>query len=320
MSVCLLGNEIKRALSPHLRLICDMVIEPWYWIAFTVTAAAAQTGRNALQRELTAVLGTAGATQVRFLYGLPFGLAFCALVLWVTGERLPALSINVWLWALVGGLGQIAGTALMLAAMREKSFVVSTALTKIEPVWVAMFGLVLLGDALSPGLVLAIATATAGVLVMSWPAKGVDWSLRPMLLGLSSGAGFGVAAIGFRAAIQAVPEASFVLAASVVVALGLSIQTTLLAGWMLVRERALLVAIARAWRPSLLAGLLGAFASQCWFLAFAVETAARVRTLALVEILFAHLVSRRLLSQNVSAREAMGLVLLIAGVVLVLNA
>ena len=45
------------------------------------------------------------------------------------------------------------------------------------------------------------------------------------------------------------------------------------------------------WKPSLLAGFTGAFASQFWFLAFALTAAANVRTLALVEVLFAQAVA-----------------------------
>ena len=44
------------------------------WVVFTLIAAAAQTARNAMQRELTATLGTVGATHVRFLFGFPFAL------------------------------------------------------------------------------------------------------------------------------------------------------------------------------------------------------------------------------------------------------
>ena len=51
------------------------------------------------------------------------------------------------------------------------------------------------------------------------------------------------------------------------------------------------VAIVRAWRPSLFAGFMGATASQFWFLAFALATVANVRTLALVEVLFAQAIS-----------------------------
>ena len=141
-----------------------MSIEPWYWIAFTVTAAAAQVGRNISLRSLSEAIGTVGATQVRFLYGLPFGLIFATLVLLAQGQGLPPISVNSLGWACVGGVSQILGTGLMLAAMREKSFVVATALTKIEPVWVALFGLVLLGDLLSLSLIVAIGAATAAFL------------------------------------------------------------------------------------------------------------------------------------------------------------
>ena len=48
------------------------------WAVFTLIAAAAQTARNAMQRELTATLGTVGATHVRFLFGFPFALLFLA--------------------------------------------------------------------------------------------------------------------------------------------------------------------------------------------------------------------------------------------------
>ena len=40
----------------------------WLWVAFTLTASAAQTARNVMQRELTAALGALGASQVRFLF------------------------------------------------------------------------------------------------------------------------------------------------------------------------------------------------------------------------------------------------------------
>jgi uncharacterized membrane protein len=73
-------------------------------------------------------------------------------------------------------------------------------------------------------------------------------------------------------------------------------------------------AILRAWKPSLLAGFLGAFASQFWFLAFALATAASVRTLALVEVLFAQAISSFVFKQKTTAREALGIVLIVLGV------
>ena len=54
----------------------------------------------------------------------------------------------------------------------------------------------------------------------------------------------------------------------------------------------------------MLAGFMGAFASQFWFLAFALTAAANVRTLALVEVLFAQAVAYYSFKQPLSAREA----------------
>ena len=80
----------------------------------------------------------------------------------------------------------------------------------------------------------------------------------------------------------------------------------------------MLRAIVHAWRPSLFAGFMGALASQFWFLAFALATAASVRTLALVEVLFAQPIARFVFGQRTSAREALGMVLVIAGVALLI--
>ena len=302
------------------RLPGDIVIAG-LWAIFTVLAAGGQTLRNALQRELTKTLGTVGATHVRFLYGLPFGALFLACVLYATGLPPPTMTAQSLLWTLSGALTQIGGTALLLAAMKERSFVVTTAYTKTEPVQVALFGLIFLGDPLTFGLMLAILIATIGVMVMSWPKAGdtENFSWQPVLFGLGAAALLGASAVGFRGAIQALTSPSFVVKASTILCLGLFIQTVLLSTYLFVRDRATLVAIFRAWRPSIKAGFMGAFASQMWFLAFALETAAKVRTLALVEILFAQLISRQMFKQSLASREGIGIALIVAGIVLLLR-
>jgi uncharacterized membrane protein len=72
------------------------------------------------------------------------------------------------------------------------------------------------------------------------------------------------------------------------------------------------------WRPSMAAGFTGAFASQFWFLAFALTAAANVRTLALVEVLFAQAVSYYSFKQPLSLRELSGIVLIVIGVALLI--
>ncbi len=288
----------------------------WLWAVFTLIAAAAQTVRNAAQRELTGKLGTAGATQVRFLFGCPFALVFLTAVA-ASGAALPRPTLGFVPWTLVGALAQIAATGLMLAAMGERSFVVTIAYIKTEPVQVAVFGLLFLGDAVTPLTAAAIAIATAGVIVVSLKA-GASGGARPTLLGLSSGACFALSAIGFRGAILSLHDPDYLMAASFTVAAGLVVQSVLLSLYLGLRDRAVLAAIMRTWRPSLFAGFMGALASQFWFLAFALATAASVRTLALVEVLFAQGISYFVFRQPVSAREGIGIVVIVIGVVLLI--
>src|SRR5436853_3561553 len=162
------------------------MIDTWLWAVFTVLAAAGQTARNAMQRELTATLGTAGATHVRFLFGFPFALLFLAAVLLASGEALPRPGMVYWTWVMDGALAQIAATALMLAAMNERSFVVVYAYIKTEPVQAALFGLVFLSDTVTLAMAAAILIATVGVAVMALK-PGATLGLRATLLGLAAG-------------------------------------------------------------------------------------------------------------------------------------
>jgi drug/metabolite transporter (DMT)-like permease len=293
----------------------------WLWAVFTVAASGGQVLRNAMQKELTATLGTVGATHVRFLFGFPFAAVFLAVVLAATGVPVPEFNSVMIAWTVTGAVTQIAATALLLAVMQQRSFVVTTAYVKTEPVQVAVFGLIFLGDHVTPALALAILIATAGVLIVSWPRNNAAevFSWKAAGLGLASGALFAAAAIGYRGGILALQCPSFVVAATTTLVFGLVIQVVMLTAYLVLADRATLAAICRAWKPSLFAGFMGAFASQMWFLAFALETAAKVRTLALVEILFAQLVSRNLFKQSLASREAAGIGLIIVGVVLLLN-
>jgi drug/metabolite transporter (DMT)-like permease len=295
-----------------------MIAAGWLWAVFTVIASIGQTARNAMQRELTRVVGTVGATLVRFLFGLPFGILFLAGVAYWLEMPLPAPSPKFFAWNVLAAVSQIVGTALMLLAMNERSFVVTTAYLKTEPVLVALFGFVFLGDRLTPQTVFAIFIATAGVMMMSWTKGAASASIRPLLFGVGAAALFGLSAVGFRGAILSLETQSFVMAATFSLAVGLLIQTALLSVYLVLFDRKSLFAILREWRPSLFAGFMGAAGSQFWFLAFALTTAANVRTLALIEVLFAQIVSRRIFDQKSAPREVVGIVLVVAGIAFLL--
>ena len=288
------------------------------WIPFTITAALGQVARNAMQRSLTGPLGTWVANNIRFLFGFPFSLLFFAVVLIAGGDHVPWPTGAFWPWLLLGALAQIVGTGLMLLAMNERSFVVTTAYLKTEAIQTAIFGFVFLGDQLTIIKVVAILIATIGVVVTAL-RPGAEKSfaqLRPTITGLVAAAAFALSAVGYRGAILTVWGMSFVTAASFTLVLGLFAQTVVLTIYLLARAPDVLGKILSLWKPSMLAGFTGAFASQFWFLAFALTAAANVRTLALVEVLFAQAVAYYSFKQPLSGRELGGIVLIVIGVAL----
>ena len=285
------------------------------WVAATLLAAAAQTGRNLAQAGLTVRLGTLGATQVRFLYGLPFALAFLALAAWIAGRAPPVPSWSALLPLALGGVAQIGATALMLATMARRGFAVSTAWLKTEPVLIALTAL-MLGERLNLQEGAGIVIATAGVILTGRvdAARGFG----PVLTGLAAAAGFGISAIAFRAGILALEEPDPFLAAMTGLAVSLSVQVVLLTLWLRIFRPGSMTATLGEWRSSVAAGFLGAFASSMWFLAFALATAAAVRTLGLVDVLLAAVLARALHGERAPRRALIGMAVIVLGVGLLL--
>jgi drug/metabolite transporter (DMT)-like permease len=282
------------------------------WIPVTLLASSAQTLRNAMQRDLIGALGAVGAAQVRFLFGLPFALMFLAGLAATTGLSLPGLTAVNLAWTVFGAVSQVIATAMMLAAMRTKSFVVAVAYTKTEAAQIALFGLIALNDPPTPALVTAIALATIGVALMAIRSRKelmADWRLAA--LGLFSATFFAFAAIGFRSAVIDVASPSRVLSASVILVVGLAIQSAVLGLYLAAFDREGARAIIGAWRSSLFAGFMGALASQLWFIAFALSQAAPVRTLALIEVPMAQVVSLKMFREPPSLREGLGMSLIV---------
>jgi drug/metabolite transporter (DMT)-like permease len=241
----------------------------------------------------------------------------------VSGEPLPRPTAMWAVWVAVGGVAQIAGTALLLLVMTERNFALGVAYSKTELLQVALFGTLLLGDPLSLATVLAVVLGTLAVLLLSPPVEGSSsvfaamtvWPPhRTAMLGVLSGAGFAVAAVGYRGATLALSGASAFPAAAATLVAAQSMQTVLLGGWLLIRSRGVVMNVLRAWRTSVFAGLAGAAASTGWFTAGALEPVANVRTLGLIELLFAYIVSRRLFSDTIRPIEVIAMILLAVAV------
>jgi drug/metabolite transporter (DMT)-like permease len=296
----------------------------WLWIPITIWAAFAQTLRNAAQRHLTGELGTFGATLVRFLYGLPFAAAWLFAVHVAGALPMPAPNAAFAGWVTLGAISQVTATAFLLRVMAERNFALGVAYSKSEILQVALFGLLFLGDPITAVTALAVAFGTAGVLLLS-PADPrrplralvLGWTTRPALLGVGCGTALAFSVIGFRGAALALEGAQFVMAAAYTLVVAQALQSVVMVGWLLIRSRAVLARVLQAWRPSLFAGFMGAAASAGWFTAMAIEPAAHVRTLGLIELLFSYVISRRVFRERLSRLEIGGLGLLTMGVVII---
>jgi drug/metabolite transporter (DMT)-like permease len=298
----------------------------WLWIPVTLTAAFSQSLRTALQKYLKGRLSTNGATFVRFLYGMPVAWAYLLLLVFLLEDPLPSPNPAFIGWVALGGAAQVAATALLVHVLGLRNFPVGVAYSKTEAVQAAVFGLVFLAEPVTAWGVAAILLGTLGVMLISLAGSSsslrsflLGWAEPSALLGIASGACFGVASVCFRAASLSLEHPSFLMSAGYALVWATTLQTILLFGWLAWRERDQFARLAAAWRPSAVAGLASVVGSACWFTAMTIQIVAYVRTLGMVELVFTFLLSVLWFRERPSAAEAIGTALVVFSVVMVLN-
>ncbi|MEO5324951.1 DMT family transporter [Mesorhizobium sp. CC13] len=297
------------------------------WIPITIAAAFLQNLRSVVQKHLKGVMGTTGATFVRFGFGFPFALAFVAVLNLAVGYELPRLDAVFFAWAIVGGISQIAATFLLIHLFSFRNFAVGTAYSRTEPAQAALFGLLFLGERATPGAIAAIAISVFGVMLISvahtaFNARTLVTSVlsRNALLGLASGTCFGISAVAYRAASLSLGGPNFMMQAAVTLAVVIVFQTVVMFAWIVWRERDELGRIARAWRPALFTGLVGASASFGWFMAMTLQQAAIVKSLAQIEMLFTFASTVFFFRERINRLEVAGCILIVGGILVLLAA
>lgn len=295
------------------------------WIPITIAAAFLQNLRSAVQKYLKNVMGTTGATFVRFGFGMPFALAFMAFLHYGVGYAVPDTNSAFYMWAVIGGIGQIAATFLLVHLFSFRNFAVGTAYSRTEPAQAALFGLMFLGERVTIGALAAIAVSVFGVMLISVAHMAVGWrslftSLlsRNALIGLASGTCFGISAVAYRAASLALGGPNFIMQAAVTLAFVITFQTAIMLAWMLAKDRAEIGRIKKAWKPALFTGLVGASASFGWFSAMTLQQAAVVKSLAQIEMLFTFASSVFVFKERINRFEIAGCVLIVCGILMLI--
>ena len=287
------------------------------WILFTLAAAAMQTVRFMLQKQLKgAGLSTGGATFSRFLYAAPIAWAAALAALWQADWALPPLGPRFAGFVLMGALGQIVATFLTVALFSLRNFAVGIAFTKTETVQVALFSALMLGEAVSPFGWMAIGIGLVGVLLLSRsPEPGAPLLGRPALYGVLAGGLFGISAIGYRGATLALEPLPYLLRAVLALAAATAFQSIAMGLWLVWREPGELGRVIGRWRRTALVGLTGMLGSLGWFAAFALQNAAHVRALGQIEIVFTVMAASLVFGERLRRREAAGIALVVLSVI-----
>jgi drug/metabolite transporter (DMT)-like permease len=295
------------------------------WIPITLAAAFFQNLRSALQKHLKGRLSNTGATFSRFAYAAPLALVYVTALAMLSGDELPRPNATFALYAVVGGVAQITATALLLYSFSFRNFAVGTTYSKTETVQTAIFGILILGDPLGLGAVAAILISLAGVMTISVASTRTSvWGLltslteKPALIGIASGAFFGLSAISYRGASLSLGEHGFLIRAAYTLACVTIFQTLVMALYMRLREPGQVTAVLRAWRVAAWAGVCGMIASAGWFTAMTIQNAAYVRALGQIELLFTFAASIFLFHERPNRLEVTGIVLVVAGILLLL--
>lgn len=291
------------------------------WIIITVAAAFIQNIRSSLQKYLKSQMGTAGATFVRFGFGVPFALLFLWYFTSSSGHTLPAINPRFIFWVIIAAVTQIIAQALLVHLFSFRNFAVGSAYSRTEPVQAALFGLIFLAEKLTATILGAIAISVIGVMMISVARTDINLRTiftsvlsRTALIGLASGTFFGIAAVSYRAASLSLDGPTFFIQAAMTLSVAIVLQSIIMIVWIYLKDRAEFGRIKRAWKVSVLVGLVGASASFGWFSAMTLQQAALVKAVAQIELLFTFATSVFIFKEHINRLEITGCMLIVAGI------
>ncbi len=294
------------------------------WIPITVSAALFQCWRTAMQQKLRHLLSVNGAGYVRYLYGAPTALVLFVVALLVTGLPIPAPNMAFLFHCAAGGLLQILATNLLILSFGYRNFAVGTAYSKTETAQSAILALIVLHEVLAPLAWIGICIGLAGVMTLSLAGRGMRpaqlarATMQPAALaGLGAGLLFAFTTVFIKLANQALHGPSLLVRALMVLVVTNTLQILMQGSFLAWREPRELRKAFTTWRSSAWVGTLSAMGSACWFTAFAIAPIGLVRSVGQVEIVFTLLFSRFYLRETLRPGDVAGLVLVVAGVLLI---
>ena len=292
----------------------------YVWIIAAIFAAACQTARSAFQKNMITRLGDYGAAYIRFCYALPFTSIIWLVWVNIPGNSIPTLSFYSIILCFLGSIFQILFTYVLMKVFSHKSFAAGIAFSKTEVILIAFLEVIILNVFFSFPLMIGITLGVLSVLFLSYArkAKSILETIKLLLnsvsslgtlIGLLSGLLLAASVVTFRMSIISI-DGPLLDRSLFISFIAIIFQTILVGLYLLLFKKDQLFAVIKFWRPSLPAGLCGTGATFGWFVAFGLTTAAEVRAVGQIELIFSILISIIFFREKIRKTELFGIILL----------
>ena len=292
----------------------------YVWIIAAIFAAACQTARSAFQKNMITRLGDYGAAYIRFCYALPFTSLIWLVWINIPGNSIPTLSFYSIILCFLGSIFQILFTYVLMKVFSHKSFATGIAFSKTEVILIAFLEVIILNVFFSFPLMIGITLGVLSVLFLSYArkAKSILETIKLLLnsvsslgtlIGLLSGLLLAASVVTFRMSIISI-DGPLLDRSLFISFIAIIFQTILVGLYLLLFKKDQLFAVIKFWRPSLPAGLCGTGATFGWFVAFGLTTAAEVRAVGQIELIFSILISIIFFREKIRKTELFGIILL----------
>ena len=291
------------------------------WIVFTLLAVTMQSVRTAGQKKISEKMSIEATTLVRFLFGLPFAIAYYLVL--KNQYQIDSIAVDggFFMPASLAALAQIIATVCLVKALTLKNFAVATALSKSEAILTAVLGSLLFSAGLSLIGYFSVVLGVVGVLVAAkWKVSLRDLSDNQSIrYGLGAGLGFALASLWLRQSSLSL-ELPRLLSAATVLVYMVALQTLICGVWITVTDRVQFSLIKSNLPASLFIGFTSVAGSIGWFTAMSLQNAALVKTLGQTEFVVTLLITYFYFGEKISRQEYLGIALVFLSIVFLIYA
>lgn len=279
-----------------------------------------QAVRTAGQKQLSSSVSALGTTMVRYLFGLPFAVAYFAAIAVDRRIDLPPLNLEFLVAGALAGVLQVVATVLLIRLFSLRNFAVGSTYVRTEVLLTALLGFFLFAEAVELIGWIAISIAVAGLVMINLGRTGGLGRLwdRSAMYGLGAGLSFALTSLLIRHASLSFGIDDSMLTASMTLVYMVAIQTLMTVAAIGITAPEQFERVRASWAPCLFIGVTSVIGSAGWFTAMTLELASYVKTLGQIEFLLTFAIGWYYFRERPTRLETIGMVLIVVAVIVLL--